>query len=186
MNEILRSDSVQPGLTRVSQALARAESFGIGALMVGIFGLLMLNVVSRSIGSPVIWVDEAAVYLMIWAALLGASLGLARREHLAVTLLPDMLSERARAALALAVDILLFVFFILFATILWLWFDPVTLWRSGSVAAFSRETFNFLYQEPTVTLGLRKLWFWLILPVFCFNGLIHSLAHLTGPRGGIA
>ena len=186
MDETLRSDSVRGGLTRISRALARAESFGIGALMVGIFALLMLNVVSRSIGSPVIWVDEAAVYLMIWAALLGASLALARREHLAVTLLPDLLSERARAGLALAVDILLFVFFILFAAILWRWFDPVTLWRAGSVADFSRETFNFLYQEPTVTLGLRKLWFWLILPVFCFNGLIHSLAHLTGPREDIA
>lgn len=181
-----RSDSVWEGLMRISQTLARAESFGIGALMVGIFALLMLNVLSRSFGSPVIWVDEAAVYLMIWAALLGASLALARREHLAVTLLPDLLSAWPRAGLALGVDILLFLFFILFAAILWRWFDPVTLWRSGSVAAFSRETFNFLYQEPTVTLGLRKLWFWMILPVFCINGLIHSLAHLTGPREDIA
>ena len=61
MDETLRSDSVRGGLTRISRALARAESFGIGALMVGIFALLMLNVVSRSIGSPVIWVT-------IWCA----------------------------------------------------------------------------------------------------------------------
>lgn len=186
MDETLRSDSARGGLSRISRTLARAESFGIGVLMVSIFALLMLNVVSRSIGSPVIWVDEAAVYLMIWVALLGASLALARRQHLAVTLLPDMMTDRARAVLARAVDILLFVFFVIFAVILWRWFDPLTLWRAGSVADFSRSTFNFLYQEPTVTLGLRKLWFWLILPVFCINGLIHSLAHLTGPREVLA
>lgn len=183
MDDTLRSDSRRGPAARLSAALAQAETFGIGALMVAIFALLMVNVVSRGIGAPVIWVDEAAVYLMIWVALLGASLALARREHLAVTLLPDLLSPRARARLAVAVDLLLLVFFAIFALILWRWFDPLTLWRAGSAAAFSRETFNFLYQEPTVTLGLRKLWFWLILPLFCLNGLVHILAHLLTPRG---
>ena len=179
MQEHIQADSHEGWLTRCSSVLARGESFVIGALMVAIFGLLMLNVISRAIGQPVIWVDEMAVYLMIWVALVGASLALAKREHLAVTLVPDLLQSQSKRILVRAVDLLLFGFFIIFAVILWRWFDPLTLLRAGSVTAFTRETFNFLYQEPTVTLGVSKIWFWLILPVFCLTGLIHTAAHMV-------
>ncbi|UYV39438.1 TRAP transporter small permease subunit [Rhodobacteraceae bacterium D3-12] len=175
----------QNSLLRLSGAIARLETFAIGALMVSIFALLMLNVVSRAVGAPVIWVDEAAVFLMIWVALFGASLALAKREHLAVTLVSDTFGVRARRLLSVIVDALLFVFFVLFAIILWRWFDPITLWQAGSVVAFSRETFNFLYQEPTVTLGVHKVWFWLILPVFCLSGLVHCAAQLTRSKGAM-
>ncbi|TMV15382.1 TRAP transporter small permease [Arenibacterium halophilum] len=184
MTQVTQTDSAPGVLARIDSVIARAETVLIGALMLAIFGLLMLNVISRSIGSPVIWVDEAAVFLMIWVALTGASLALFARQHLAVTLLPDLLSESARHALARAVDVLLFGFFLLFAVILWMWFDPITLWQAGSVREFSRATFNFLYQEPTVTLGIRKIWFWLAMPVFCFCGLVHTGAHILG-RGGV-
>lgn len=185
MQQPIHKPTEQSVLAAISDGLAQVESVLVGSLMVAIFALLMLNVVSRTIGAPVIWVDEAAVFLMIWVALLGASLALARREHLAVTLVPDLLDNRFRSLLSVAVDFLLMVFFLIFGMILWRWFDPLTLWRAGSVVAFSRETFNFLYQEPTVTLGLRKLWFWLILPTFCVSGLIHSAAHLARPRGDL-
>lgn len=178
MLEHTQTDSQGGCLARCSAVLARGETLAIGALMLSIFGLLMLNVVSRAMGKPVIWVDEAAVYLMIWVALVGASLALAKREHLVVTLVPDLLAASRKRTLAFAVDLLLFVFFLIFAGILWRWFDPLTVWRAGSVTAFSRETFNFLYQEPTVTLGVPKIWFWLILPIFCLTGLIHTAAHL--------
>ncbi|MBK0329677.1 TRAP transporter small permease subunit [Rhodobacteraceae bacterium F11138] len=182
MNHASRPTAERSLVERLSQGLARVESVVIGALMLSIFGLLMLNVVSRALGAPVIWVDEAAVFLMAWVALFGASLALARREHIAVTLVPDMLSDVARYRLARAVDVLLLGFFVLFAVVLWRWFDPVTLWQAGSIKDFSRATFNFIYQEPTVTLGVRKIWFWLILPVFCLSGLVHSIAHLTARR----
>ena len=155
MTQVSQTDSAPGVLARIDSGIARAETVLIGALMLAIFGLLMLNVISRSIGSPVIWVDEAAVFLMIWVALTGASL-----------------------------DVLLFGFFLLFAVILWMWFDPITLWQAGSVREFSRATFNFLYQEPTVTLGIRKIWFWLAMPVFCLCGLVHTGAHILG-RGGV-
>ena len=102
MTQVSQTDSAPGVLARIDSGIARAETVLIGALMLAIFGLLMLNVISRSIGSPVIWVDEAAVFLMIWVALTGASLALFARQHLAVTLLPDLLSESARHALARA------------------------------------------------------------------------------------
>jgi TRAP-type C4-dicarboxylate transport system permease small subunit len=172
---------VSPILARLSTTLAQAESFTICGFLLAIFALLMVNVTSRAAGSPLIWVDELAVFIMIWVALIGASLALAKREHLAVTLLPDFLPVRQKAILAFAIDLLLLAFFMAFALILWRWFDPLTLWRAGSISAFSRKTFNFIYQEPTVTLGIHKIWFWLILPVFCMSGLIHLGARLTAP-----
>lgn len=178
MQTHIQADSHGGWLARCSAVLAKGESFVIGALMVSIFGLLMLNVISRAMGQPVIWVDELAVYLMIWVALVGASLALAKREHLAVTLVPDLLQPTGRRMLSRMVDLLLFVFFLILTAILWRWFDPLTLLRAGSVTVFTRETFNFLYQEPTVTLGVSKIWFWLILPIFCLTGLIHTAAHL--------
>lgn len=183
----MQHDSAKPSarsaLSTASALLARVEAVAIGALMLTIFGLLMLNVVTRSLGAPVIWVDELAVLLMIWIALIGASLALAHREHIAVTLLSEALPARPRAVMSFCVDLALFGFFVVFAVILWRWFDPITLWKAGSVEAFSQQTFNFLYQEPTVTLGVSKVWFWMIMPVFCVTGLVHMAALLLNRKG---
>lgn len=181
----IQNETRSPLLVRFSRVLARGEAIAIGALMMLIFALLMLNVVSRAAGAPVIWVDEAAVFLMIWVALFGASLALEKRGHIAVTLLADVLPTKWRNGLARLVDLMLFGFFIIFAVILWRWFDPITLWQAESISAFSRETFNFIYDEPTVTLGVSKVWFWLILPIFCLNGLIHTSAQLIRSTGDV-
>lgn len=176
------AESVESGaapadrLARLSRAVARVEGWTAGALVGAIFLLLVANVVSRAAGAPLIWSDELAVLLMSCGAFIGASCGLAHRQHIAVTLVSDLLPRAGRRWFALAVDAALIAFFAAFAVILWNWFDPVALARYGNVADFSAGTFNFLYQEPTTTLGLRKLWFWLVLPVFCLAGLLHLAA----------
>lgn len=163
-------------LTRLSRAVARIEAPVAGLLTLAVFVVLMLNVVSRSLGKPLIWSDELAIHLMIWAALFGASLGLAYQQHIAVTLVPDLLGPRNVARLALAVDVVLLVFFVVLAVLLWQWFDLPGLYAAGSAAAHGPVNFNFIWSEPTVTLGVRKVWFWLILPIFCLTGGLHVLA----------
>lgn len=163
-------------LARLSRAVARAEGWVAGALVGAVFLLLVANVVSRAVGAPLIWSDELAVLLMSCGAFIGASCGLAHRQHIAVTLVTEMLPRTGRRWFALAVDAALIAFFCAFSVILWNWFDPVALARYGNVADFSAGTFNFLYQEPTTTLGVRKIWFWLVLPVFCLAGLLHLAA----------
>jgi TRAP-type C4-dicarboxylate transport system permease small subunit len=165
---------------RLSRTVARFEARAAGLIVLAIFIILMGNVVSRTLAKPLIWTDELAVNLMAWAAFIGASLGLANRQHIAVSLLPDMLSLQGRMMMAVAVDAALLLFFAVFAILLWQWFDPLTLWRAGSLQAFSAQSFNFIYEEPTVTLGIRKLWFWLILPVFCLTGGLHVLGSMAG------
>lgn len=156
----------------------RAET-ALGGLLVGaILVLLLANVVSRTAGRPLIWTDELAVHLMVVLAFVGASLGIALRGHMAIGLLPDRLGARGRAGLALLADLSVLAFLLVLAVILWRWFDLPGLLRAGSGAALARQSFNFVYTDPTNTLGLRKVWFWLALPLTGATALIHCLAAL--------
>lgn len=169
---------------RVSRAVAKAEAVVAGILAAAMLGVVLLNLALRVLGRPLIWGDELAVNLMIWAALIGASLGLANRQHIAVSLVPDMVGPHARRMLAIAVDLVLVAFFAVLAVILWQWFDLPGLIAAGSAEAHGMATFNFIWSEPTVTLGVRRVWLWLILPIFCLTGLLHSLASLITQVAG--
>ncbi|EKF19171.1 TRAP dicarboxylate transporter subunit DctQ [Nitratireductor pacificus pht-3B] len=172
-------------LARASARLAAAEWYCAGLLLCVVFALLLLNVVTRSLGTPLIWVDELAIYVMIWAALIGASIGIRNRDHIAMTLVTDLLPAGSRRALLIGVDVALLVFFAIFGVILWNWFDPVGVLSAETLSGFSQTSFNFIYEEPTTTIGMRKVWFWLILPVFFVSGTVHASANLaTRLRGG--
>lgn len=163
-------------LRRLSTALAKAELFAAGLLTFALFALLLTNVVSRFLGAPLLWADELAVFLMVMAAFLAASAAVSARQHIAVTLLADKLGPQGSAILALIVDLILLAFLLLLVWMVWIWFDPLTLLAAGSAEAFSATSFNFIYQEPTVTLGIRKVWFWLIMPVFALCATFHCLS----------
>lgn len=166
-------------LARSSNALARCEAVIAGLLASVTFALLLLNVVTRAAGSPLIWVDELAIYAMIWMAFMGTSLAIRHRGHIAVTLLSDGLRPDGRRLAVAIVDALLLSLMAVFVVLVWNWFDPVGLLEAGDLATFGRTTFNFIYQEPTTTLGLRKVWFWLIMPVFALCGTLHAAANLA-------
>lgn len=70
----------------------------------GIFGRYVIEL-------PVTWTEELARYLMIWAALLAVSCGVARREHVAVTALLERLPQNVQRFLGAAIDALGFAFF---------------------------------------------------------------------------
>ncbi|MFC3628000.1 TRAP transporter small permease [Paracoccus angustae] len=172
-------------LQRLSRAVMRAEAALGGVLVGAILMLLLANVVSRTAGRPLIWTDELAVHLMVVLAFVGASLGIALRGHMAIGLLPDRLGPRGRAALALLADLSVLVFLLALALILWRWFDLPGLLRAGSGAALAEQSFNFVYTDPTNTLGLRKVWFWLALPLTCATALVHCLAALHRDMGAL-
>ncbi len=71
---------------------------------VGIFGRYVIEL-------PVTWTEELARYLMIWAALLAVSCGVARREHVAVTALLERLPQKLQRHLGVAIDALGIAFF---------------------------------------------------------------------------
>lgn len=62
---------------------------------------------------PLTFTEELARYLMIWMALLAVSSGIAYREHIGVEFVFSRLPPRARRVLAVAFDLIAFVFFFL-------------------------------------------------------------------------
>ena len=167
-------------LDHISHRLARAELFAAGSFMAFIFLLLLINIITRLNSNSLYWIDEAAVTSMVWMALLSASAGMHYRSAIAITLLKDKLSQHNQHRLQLAVDLVLISFFSFFLYLLFVIFDPygLIIMHGVDLNAFSSTEFNFLYEEPTMTLGIKKYWTWLILPIFCIGSLIHCVANV--------
>jgi TRAP-type C4-dicarboxylate transport system permease small subunit len=65
------------------------------------------------------WPEALARYLMIWAALLAASSGIARREHIGLSLMIGRFPEKTRRVFLVAVDIItlaLFAYLVVYGT----------------------------------------------------------------------
>jgi TRAP-type C4-dicarboxylate transport system permease small subunit len=168
-------------LRRLSEIWARVEVTVAAALAAAISGLILLNVVTRAMGAAIYWVDEAAIYAMVWMTFLAASAALHYRTAVAVTVVPEV-APRLAPALARAVDVAVLVFAGLMLWVCWRWFMPLELARAGfDVKTFQGATFNFIYAEPTTTLGISKVWVWLIMPLFAIGATLHAAANLASP-----
>ena len=120
---------------------------------------------------------------MIWMALIGASAMLRMRMGVAVTLVSDLLPVNLQRSVVRLVDFILLFFAIVLLILCWQWYDPVALVRSGfDLDSFARNTLKFIYTEPTSTIGIRKFWVWLAVPLMASTMTIHALANLLeGP-----
>lgn len=169
-------------LYRISDIWARVEIATAAALTVAITGLVLLNVVTRAMSASIFWVDEAAIMAMTWMTFLAASAAVHYSQSVSVTFLTDMLNARAAHVAQRAVDAVVLAFACLMLWLCWRWFLPLDLVRAGfDVQAFQGETFNFIYAEPTLTLGIRKVWLWLVMPIFALGLTLHAVANILRP-----
>ncbi|AXI48686.1 C4-dicarboxylate ABC transporter permease [Sulfitobacter sp. SK012] len=170
-------------LYRVSAAWARIELWAAAFLAVCVTFLVLLNVATRNTGNALFWVDELAIYAMAWMTFLGASAALHHRNSVAITLLPDAVSPRVKAVTIKIVDIIVFAFALAMLWFCWRWFMPLEFARSGfDSKVFQGNTFNFIYAEPTSTLGVPKYVFWAVMWLFALGATLHSAMHLLGAR----
>lgn len=96
----------------LSQALNRAVELVCAAIIAALILDIWIGVFGRYVVAlPVTWSEELARYLMIWAALLAVSCGVARREHVAVTVLLHRFPANVRRWTEVAIDALAFAFF---------------------------------------------------------------------------
>ena len=174
-------------ITKLSHDLARAEIFCASFLAILITLLILLNVVTRAMNASIYWVDETAIYAMVWMTFLAASAGVHERSAVSVTVIKDMLGPRARHVLSITIDLIVLLFAAAIVYFLWRWLLPLDLLRAGfDIETFQGETFNFVYAEPTTTLGIKKIWVWIIMAAFAFGASVHAIANLIatlrGPR----
>lgn len=163
-----------------SSRIASFERAACLSLVVLIVALIVLNVVTRAANVAIFWVDELAVYAMIWMALIGGSLLLHERKHVAAMLFANILSKHNARRMALTADLLVLAATAGLLVMCIAWFDVVGLARSDfDINAFAADTFNFIYQEPTTTLGLQKYWLWLVVPLVAATMTVHAAANLV-------
>ena len=174
-------------LFRLSAAWARIELTCAALLAVCVTGLSLLNVVTRTAGNALFWVDELAIYAMVWMTFLGASAALHHRNAVSITLVRDAVPDPVRRIIDKMGDIIVFAFALAMLWFCWRWFLPLDIARTGfDKTAFQGATFNFIYAEPTLTLGLPKYLFWLVMWLFALGATLHATMHLLSKPKGAA
>jgi TRAP-type C4-dicarboxylate transport system permease small subunit len=182
-----RAPALPAAVVAVSEAIARVERWALIGLMSLVTGLILVNVVSRYIGRPIYWIDESAIYAVVWLCFIGASVMARRRLDFAVTLLTERLSAAAAKAVRVFATASLALFGIALGVMCWLWLDPIGIAAAGFDAReYAGQTFNFLYTERTQTLNWPSWVVYLILPIFAASLTIHGFANLMEDLGLVA
>jgi C4-dicarboxylate transporter DctQ subunit len=83
----------------------------VGAALAFASVLLFVNVVLRYVFlAPISWAEELSLYLIVWIVFIGSSVAVRTRGHIAIDLLPVVLSPANRQRLALAIAALMLIF----------------------------------------------------------------------------
>src|SRR5205809_2584244 len=89
-----RALSVRRTIVSASSALLAVERIALMGLMYLLTGLILVNVVTRYARFPIYWIDESAVYCVVWLTFVGASAMTRLRLDFAVTMLTERLSAQ--------------------------------------------------------------------------------------------
>lgn len=166
-------------VVRASSALLAVERLALMGLMYLLTGLILVNVVTRYSHFPIYWIDESAVYCVVWLTFIGASAMTRLRLDFAVTMLTERLSPRRQKLAKVISTGLVVVFGVALIITCVLWMDPIGLARAGfDGRKLAAETFNFLYTEHTQTLNWPTWVLYLTLPIFAVSMTVHGLANL--------
>jgi TRAP-type C4-dicarboxylate transport system permease small subunit len=182
-----RSMAVPDVIVGLSGRLLRVEHRAIQGLMFLLSALILLNVVTRYTGYPIYWIDESAVYSVVWLTFIGASAMTRMRLDFAVTMLTERFSERGAAIFRIVATLGVALFGIALAVMCWLWLDPLGIAQAGFDAKeYAAGSFNFIYTERTQTLNWPTWVIYLIMPVFALSMTLHALANLSEDLGLVA
>lgn len=167
-----------------SSAVLRVERALLLALMALLVLLILVNVATRYSGMPIYWIDEAAVYSVVWLTFVGGSAMTRLRMDFAVTLLTDKLGARGARVFKLAAGAGVLFFGLALALMCWIWMDPLGIVRAGFDAReYAAQSFNFLYTERTQTLNWPTWALQTVLPLFACTLSLHAAANLVEDLG---
>lgn len=163
----------------LSTAVLRTERAALTVLMGLLVLLILLNVVTRYSGTPIYWVDEAAVFTMVWLTFVGASVMTRLRMDFAVGLVSDQLPPGGAKVLKVIATVGVLVFALALVWMCWVWMDPRGIAAAGFNAKdYAEASFNFIYTERTQTLEWPTWVLQLILPIFSLTLTVHAFANL--------
>lgn len=171
-------------LVTLSNGTLYVECKLIASLMFLLTFLILLNVVTRYSGASLYWVDESAVYSVVWLAFIGGSAMTRLRMDFAVELLTENISAAHKKIAKVVAGLGVLAFSLALVWMCLIWFDPLGYWQAGFDAkAFAGKSFNFIYTEKTQTLNWPTWVMYLIIPIFSLTMVIHSAANLVEELG---
>ena len=189
-NATASSNSAHPPPIAVRAILATSkttltvERWLITGFMFLLTFLILLNVVTRYSGASLYWVDESAVYSVVWLTFIGGSAMTRLRMDFAVEMLTEKLSAKYKKVAKIIAGLGIAIFSIALAWMCLLWFDPMGYAQAGfEPKAFAAQSFNFIYTEKTQTLEWPSWVVYLIIPIFSITMVIHSIANLLEDIG---
>ena len=92
-------------VNKIHAAIDRILFYLAGALLGGVVCICFAQVIARYIfNSSFTWAEEISIVILLWAAWIGASLGVKDNLHLRVSLLEDRLSPGTRTILQLVLN----------------------------------------------------------------------------------
>ncbi len=103
------NDAPVGGLFRLAGRTGQIAEWLLGALLLFVVAVNVVNASGRYLfGYRVVGADELMVYTIIFVVMGGAVLGLARRDHININLVPSYVSGRTRVLLFLIHDLAAF------------------------------------------------------------------------------
>ena len=87
------------------------EYIGMCITFVIMFVVVLSGIITRLIGHPLSWTEEASRLAFVWMIFLGLSYGTAHDKHIRVTIIPDKMGPKVAAAFTIFWDIVTIVVF---------------------------------------------------------------------------
>jgi TRAP-type C4-dicarboxylate transport system permease small subunit len=134
--------ALRAGLDRAIQWLA------IG-LTVALLAVVVLGVITRALGDPLIWTDEISRFLMVWVAVAGWLLATRRRAHIRIRFFHNMLPKRTWRAAEIVIQCGILLLGILLA-----WYGVDIVVRNRDMEALSLPISLAWMYLPIVIAGL--------------------------------
>jgi TRAP-type C4-dicarboxylate transport system permease small subunit len=136
-------------LAALRTAFDRAVQWTAFGLIGGLLVVVMLGVITRAAGDPLIWTDEISRFLMVWVAVFGWLLASRRRAHIRIRFFHDLLPKPAGRGWEIVIQLALIVFGALLA-----WFGVDIVIRNHDMQALTLPISLAWMYVPIVLAGL--------------------------------
>ncbi|SDG15954.1 TRAP-type C4-dicarboxylate transport system, small permease component [Celeribacter baekdonensis] len=125
--------------------------------MIGLTGVITLQIVSRVFFTSVGWTEEVARFLLIWITFLGAALAFQQGRHIAVTLLRDSLPLTLRRIVSGAGIVVTFTFLVTLAVIGWRYMNMQSYQKSPSLRLSMTYVYAVMPLASAIMAGLSLI-----------------------------
>lgn len=113
------------------------ERYAMIVFLLLLYAIVLLGVITRVIGHPLSWTEEASRLCFIWMIFLGMSFGTRFEKHIRVTIIPDKIGPK-------------------FSAFMMLFWDIVTIAIFGYIAIFGGKYIVYSSASKTFALQLNK------------------------------